>query len=103
MFVNVFVSVYPKKPTLNSSIKDLTVSSGTKVTLTCKTDSQGTISYKFLKNGHEISGATNGPTYNVPTQATSQPDSYTCVAIVNGAQSNTSTEQKIHFIGKFNL
>ena len=92
-----FHSVVPKTPTLTSSISASTLLTGTKVTLTCKTSSQGQVSYKFLLNGQEIAGSGPGSSYEVTSSVGSS--SYTCTATINGVQSTASSRHLIKFVG----
>ena len=81
---------------------DSVVKSGTKVTLTCKTGSSGSVSYKFYKNHQEITD-TSGGTYTVTSSVSTVRNSYTCTAAHGGATSAHSDEHKIRFLGEICL
>ena len=94
----------PKTPSLTASPSELTLSTGSKVTLTCATSSHGSVSYKFLLNVKDIphaSGSSN--TYTVPSKVTTSINSYTCKVTISGAESLPSTDHKVEFVGEFIL
>ena len=79
-------------------MSDSTLLTGTQVTLTCDTTSQGHATYKFWNNGQVIPGSGPGATYIVPS--TSGRKSITCTAEINGVESAPSYNITLKFVGK---
>ena len=95
-------SVLPKTPQLTASTGTaLTVTKNAPETLTCHTDSKGTVTYTYYSGGHEISHAGHGSTYKVPTSSTGNRSSYTCAVTISGAQSATSSALAIQVVGEY--
>ena len=90
--------VPPKTPTLTSSASGI-LQTGTTVTLTCKTTSPGTATYKFYKNNSDIhvsSSSGRSGSYVVPSTAGAQ-NSFTCKAIISGVSSAASSSVTLKF------
>ena len=77
---------------------DSTLETGTPVTLTCHTTSQGHVTYKFFLNGKEIRHSDRGTSYVVTHGGGNS--SYTCTATINGVQSTASSPLSIKAVGK---
>ena len=97
------ITVLPKTPTLTVNPSDLTLAKTTKVTLTCHTDSLGTVTYLFYVNetNKKLSPKTASPDTIIFDQIeTTHSGSYTCVAIIDGHESHKSLQQDITVVGK---
>ena len=92
--------VLPKTPTLTSSSHDPVLLTSTKLTLTCKSGSTDTITYKFQLNGKDVSNSGPGATYTVPQTVSSSANKYTCVALHGSARSAASHQISVRFVGK---
>ena len=100
-----FLSVLPKPPTLTSSANSSVQPTGTKVTLTCKTTSSGSVSYKFYKNDMEIEDIGNSGrtgSYVIPS-TDGKTNSFTCKTVINGVTSAASSAVSVGFTGKFKV
>ena len=94
-------SVPPKTPSLTSSASGIQ-QTGTKVTLTCKTTSPGSVTYKFYKSNSEIhisSSSGRSGSYVVPD--TAGQNSFTCKAIISGVTSAASSSVSLKLVGKW--
>ena len=73
------------------------------MTLTCKTTSPGTATYKFYKNNSDIhvsSSSGRSGSYVVPSTAGAQ-NSFTCKAIISGVTSAASSSVSLNFVGEW--
>ena len=70
------------------------------MTLTCKTSSPGSVSYKFFVNGSKnvYSGSSGG--YVIPSTGGEQ-NTFTCKTIISGVTSAPSSAVNITFVGEF--
>ena len=93
-------SVVPQTPTLTASSRDPVLLTSTKLTLTCKSGSTDTITYKFQLNGHDISKSGPGATYTVPQTVSASANKYTCVALHGSARSAASQQISVRFVGE---
>ena len=94
-------AVTPKTPKLTASTgTGLTVSKNAAETLTCHTDSKGTVTYVFYNNGHDVKTDAHSSTYKVPTSSAGS-ISYTCAVTISGAKSAASSAVAIHVVGRF--
>ena len=93
------LSVVPKTPTLTAKPSASVVKSGSQVTLTCKTSSSGSVSYKFYNNSQEIPH-TSGSSYTVSSSVSTVVTNYTCRAAISGAQSAHSRQYQLKFLGE---
>ena len=98
------VSVKPKQPTLTSR-PAATFLNGTKVNLICEKspDDKGNTTYKFLfDDGRIEESADSNYTFTVSSSDSGHMETYTCIAVVNGIESQASDELNV-LIGLYSV
>ena len=99
------VSVRPKVPTLSRVPSEPTIMSTISVTLTCTSQSSGTKSYKFLKDGNIVfasTGDANGihdNVYTISGVSASNSGSYSCIVTISAVDSIVSNSNFITVVG----
>ena len=90
----------PLTPILTVIPMNSTLESSTYIILSCTTDSNGTITYQFLRDDDTIISQSNG-TYVHQNIQTSDTGNYTCTVTINGVVSLTSREITKTVVGKY--
>ena len=94
------ISVIPHTPTLTVSPTDVTLETGTPVTLTCATISTGgTVTYDFLKDGTSVASQSSG-TYTISNSSPADTGTYTCTVSINSVTSLTSSGHTTTVVGE---
>ena len=92
-------SVIPKTPSLTVEPSNSTLETGTAVTLTCATESIGSVTYTFYDEDVSVQSGGDS-TYDLPSTATSDTGSYSCVATINGVASLESNVHNMTIVGE---
>ena len=94
--------VLPQTPTLTVSPSDVTIESGTSISLTCTTASStgGDVTYSFIKDSSLLVSQASG-TYSIDSSTTGDSATYTCTVTINSHTSQASDESTFIVFGGY--
>ena len=76
------------------------VASGTQIAFRCITTSTGALTHKFLKNGVVLNTGDSDNSHVINAQV-GDTGSYTCIAVLDGVDSQQSSFHSVTVVGEF--